>query len=179
MTTSPAPAWLVSFESTPLEFRLDKFGSHRSYGNGDNSDISSYTNTLAKAELTALVCYTEAFSKSGIAIYNSQTHLAEKQEKGEQEEHQQLQSIMYFMQTQKFILKCHLHYQNNSELKKITGTRLANEMLKCCLKLCIHYTKFYEIFPKLVGKKLVSSLKKTLDQHEVKNLQISKSFLVK
>ena len=52
-------------------YLLAKFGSHRSYGNGDiNSYMSSYMNTLEKAEPIASVCHNEIFLKSGIPIYN-------------------------------------------------------------------------------------------------------------
>ena len=50
---------------------LAKFGSHRSFGNGDIiSYISSYMNTLKKVALTASVRHFERFSKLGILIYN-------------------------------------------------------------------------------------------------------------
>ena len=53
-------------------YLLVKFGSQRSYGNGDiNSYISSCVNALEKAELTVPVGYIKRFSKSGIPIYNS------------------------------------------------------------------------------------------------------------
>ena len=76
-------------------YQLAKFGSHRSYGNGDfNSCINSYMNILEKAELTA--------SKSGIpfTIPKFLTRLAEKRE--EEEEHRQLQSVMCSTHTQKW-----------------------------------------------------------------------------
>ena len=53
-------------------YLLAKFGSHRSYGNGDiKSYFSSYMNTLEKAELSASVRQIERFSESRIQIYNS------------------------------------------------------------------------------------------------------------
>ena len=43
------------------------------YGNGNtNSYISSYMNTLEKAELNISLHHSERFSKSGIPIYNSE-----------------------------------------------------------------------------------------------------------
>ena len=54
-------------------YLLAKFGSHRSYGNGDiNSYINSCLNTLEKAELTASVRHIERSTKLGIPIYNSE-----------------------------------------------------------------------------------------------------------
>ena len=46
-------------------YLLVKFGSPRSYENGDiNFNISSYMSTLENIELTALVRHFERFSKS-------------------------------------------------------------------------------------------------------------------
>ena len=53
-------------------YLLAKFGSHRSYRNGDvNYYISSYKDTLEKAELTTSICHNARFLKSGIPIYSS------------------------------------------------------------------------------------------------------------
>ena len=69
--TPPTPAWLASFELTPLDVLPWKFRGLRSYGNGDiNSYINSYMNILEKAELTALTRQTVKFPKSGITIFN-------------------------------------------------------------------------------------------------------------
>ena len=54
-------------------YLLAKFGSHRSYRNGDvNYYISSYKDTLEKAELTTSLCHIARFLKSGIPIYSSE-----------------------------------------------------------------------------------------------------------
>ena len=50
-------------------YLLAKFGGHRSYRNGD---ISSYIDTLEKAELTASIRHITRFLKSRIPIYISQ-----------------------------------------------------------------------------------------------------------
>ena len=71
--TLPAPC-LVSLNrgNSPKKCLLAKFGSHRSYGNGDiNSYISSHMSTLEKDEFTASIRHIERFLKSGIPIYNS------------------------------------------------------------------------------------------------------------
>ena len=83
-------------------YLLVKFGSHRSYGNGDmNSFISSYMNTLEKAELTTSDCHYERFPNQDyqFTIPKSQTRLVEKREE-EEEERRQLQRIMRFTQIQ-------------------------------------------------------------------------------
>ena len=85
-------------------YLLVKFGSPRSYENGDiNFNISSYMSTLENIELTALVRHFERFSKSQnqeywFTIPKSPTRLAEKPEK---QEHWQLQSVLRFKKTQK------------------------------------------------------------------------------
>ena len=72
--TSPATAWLVSFESTPLDVPACQIGSQKSYGNEDiNSYISSYINALGEAEFTVSVRHIERFSKAGIPTYNSRS----------------------------------------------------------------------------------------------------------
>ena len=54
-------------------YLLARFGSHRSFGNGDiNSYINSYMNNLGKAELIPSVSNIQRFLKSGIPIYNSE-----------------------------------------------------------------------------------------------------------
>ena len=83
-------------------YLLVKFGSHRSYGNGDmNSFISSYMNTLEKAELTTSDRHYERFPNQDyqFTIPKSQTRLVEKREE-EEEERRQLQRIMRFTQIQ-------------------------------------------------------------------------------
>ena len=53
-------------------YLLAKINSHRSYRNGNiNFYIISYTDTLRKAELTALIRHIARFLKSGTPIYNS------------------------------------------------------------------------------------------------------------
>ena len=70
---SPTPAWLVSFDSTPVDDLFAKFGGHRSYRNGDiNSCINSFMDTLEKVELIALIRHIAGFLKSGIPNYNSE-----------------------------------------------------------------------------------------------------------
>ena len=85
-------------------YLLVKFGSHRSYGNGDmNSFISSYMNTLEKAELTSSDRHFERFPNQDyqFTIPKSQTRLVKKQEEEEEEEERrQLQRIMRFTQIQ-------------------------------------------------------------------------------
>ena len=68
--TSSTPAWLASFELTPLDALLFRFIGHKSYGNGDINSYITYINILEKAELTASIRQTERFSKSGISIFN-------------------------------------------------------------------------------------------------------------
>ena len=71
--TSPATAWLVSFESNPVDVPACLFGDHRSYRTGDiNSYIKFYLNNLEKAEITASTRHIARFLKSGIPIYNSE-----------------------------------------------------------------------------------------------------------
>ena len=54
-------------------FLLAKFVGHRSYRNGEISFyISSYMDTLEKAELTASIRHIARFLKSEIQIYNSE-----------------------------------------------------------------------------------------------------------
>ena len=78
------------------------FGSHRSYENGDiNSYISSYINSLKKAEHAILVLHIERFlnQEHRFAISKSPKQLAEKREEGgEEKEHGQLQCILRFTQ---------------------------------------------------------------------------------
>ena len=64
---------------------LSKFVDHRCYR---NADISSYMNTLKKAELSASVRQTGWFWVSGIPIYNSEVpdRLEENWEKEDEEE---------------------------------------------------------------------------------------------
>ena len=81
-------------------YLIAKSGGHGSYGNGDiNSFINFYINTSERVEVTASIRHIERFSKSGLAIYNSEVPETVGRKKGE--EHRQLQSVMYFMQTQK------------------------------------------------------------------------------
>ena len=59
--------------------------------------------TLEKAEFTPSICHIVIFLKSGIPIYNSEIPdmAGRKEEKEkEKEEHRQLQSVMWFTQTQ-------------------------------------------------------------------------------
>ena len=73
VTTSPKPAWFVSFESNPLDVPACQIWINRSYRNGNtNSYIKSYTDTLENAELTASIRHITRFLKSGIPIYNSE-----------------------------------------------------------------------------------------------------------
>ena len=52
-------------------YLLAKFGDHRFYRNGDiNSYISSYKDTLEKAEVISSIWHIARFLKSGIPIYN-------------------------------------------------------------------------------------------------------------
>ena len=54
--TSPEPARLVSFDSTPLHVPTCTFGRHKSYRNGEfNSYIIACINTLEKAEFTTSI----------------------------------------------------------------------------------------------------------------------------
>ena len=69
--TSPEPARLVSFDSTPLHVPTCTFGRHKSYRNGEfNSYIIACINSLEKAEFTTSIHLIYRFSKSGIPIYN-------------------------------------------------------------------------------------------------------------
>ena len=54
--TSPEPARLVSFDSTPLHVPTCTFGRHKSYRNREfNSYIIACINTLEKAEFTTSI----------------------------------------------------------------------------------------------------------------------------
>ena len=63
-------------------YLLAKFGSHRSFGNGDiNSYINSYMNNLGEAELIASVSNIQRFLKSAIPIYNSEDTAGRKRKR--------------------------------------------------------------------------------------------------
>ena len=67
-----------------------------------NSYINSYMDTLEKAALDASICLIARFLKSGIPIYNSEVpDTAGRKKQKEEEEHRQLQIVLYFTQTQK------------------------------------------------------------------------------
>ena len=60
-------------------------------------------NTLEKPELTVSVSYIDIFSKLGTLIYKSEVPNLAGRKREEEEEHRQLQSVMHFTQTQKYI----------------------------------------------------------------------------
>ena len=70
MLTSLGSAWLVSYESSPLDVpACHKFGGRRFYGNGDiNSYTNYYMNASEKAELNTSIGQIERFLKSGILV---------------------------------------------------------------------------------------------------------------
>ena len=62
--TSPARAWLVSFDSDPADVPACQISWYR---NEDiNSYINSYMDTLEKAELTTSIRHIKRLLKSGI-----------------------------------------------------------------------------------------------------------------
>ena len=76
--TPPVPAWLISFESSPLD---SKFGGHRSYGNGDISLRCPWEISIFVSILTWIPCREVnsprrssilRFWKSSIPIYTSE-----------------------------------------------------------------------------------------------------------